>query len=1128
LISSVLRTWAVLIDRSGGDKPVKGIRAAHYFLFDLQDVNIYPRFSESKEEIKVKGQSYPTVKIESLLYGALISDKRAYVPGDTVRLLVASPGGAGVHASLEVTFEGQRTILADEFILDDYGVYLYELKGLEESGTYTATIVTNVTPPHKEVQADRKVFSCDFAVTRRTLNPLSVQLKRLTISGDSLDAVIVVTVLNQPYAGSIRIRFYCDYCRQIINEMSAEARKGLFYLKIGLRTHTGPFRLEFTTADGNTASLTLQSIGAEQQREIQVGNLGEVVNVAPTPMPDGRNLRGIYRASRGVSATPIIVKGGVSDKVRLQATSALDYACMYAFNPLTKKVKQWSKKRVKEDDEFLFDNSAPYEIILVGCIINAKEETVFEGRTVVFYPEELEVKLSTPPKAQPNEEVRVALETSKTAQCLLMVYDARLDTENLTSKLGNDLYTQIATLEAIEEPGTRYQQRREEAQFGKDATNLPSGVHAAHPVGSLGVQPEPKTAGRVMSALPPTPVMRLRADMSEASAARALASIVASEIPVQLVTAPRRALFPEILACKLIEVDRVHEELVKLGDTIGKWKVQVYAFADLDYISKSSEITADKTVAIDIDIPNMIEEGDEYYGKAIYHAAEGKARLLVKLPDGTTYEDEVEGDGIREFRLSRPGKVEAQLTSPSGVDSIMKSMDSQLSEKVTVSTLTSLEKGDELCIEAGKKLSIYNSMRPLISELAKALCQYPFECSEQTSAKLCGLAVAWESGERTKEAAQMIDAGLARMAKFLHPDALYSLWENAKLGTAEVTAKVLRNLAPIRRIDRFEEKVNPLIVKSLQELLRRDVLDNSLLSLSERFMAPISTVEDAANIATYREIRGGMRRGALEFIESKAIGEPSGDEVYWEPSRASWGGVLEATATCLRALHESSDENRRFLFKKGFKFVTKRLANSRLHSTADTRALIELFAAMKDVGARPRFSYQTYVKANPASPVIKTERDLTIGKSDVFIPIDDEVHTDISSPGRKLIARSQLFVRIDGTETVDYKKVRSTFDFDAKLDRMILKLGQRVKLTVTPRHESRCPVVRVFLAPNLISLEGEVNMQTISKPMVEGSIELDLLAASRGRSRLYVMLYDMYEPNMIGITIPIGITVTLP
>lgn len=119
-------------------------------------------------------------------------------------------------------------------------------------------------------------------------------------------------------------------------------------------------------------------------------------------------------------------------------------------------------------------------------------------------------------------------------------------------------------------------------------------------------------------------------------------------------------------------------------------------------------------------------------------------------------------------------------------------------------------------------------------------------------------------------------------------------------------------------------------------------------------------------------------------------------------------------------------------------------------------------------------------------------------------------------------------MRIDGTETVDYKKVRSTFDFDAKLDRMILKLGQRVKLTVTPRHESRCPVVRVFLAPNLISLEGEVNMQTISKPMVEGSIELDLLAASRGRSRLYVMLYDMYEPNMIGITIPIGITVTLP
>ncbi|WXG47059.1 MAG: hypothetical protein WED05_10435 [Candidatus Atabeyarchaeum deiterrae] len=1104
----------------------KVIRSGHYFLFDLDDRVIHSRLSEANG-VKIKSQSFPAARLSSLVFGAMISDRRVYNPNDTIRILVASPGGAGRGAHLDILYGGKREVLSDNFVLDDYGVHLCELKGIEETGEYTATVTTSATVGSgKNTQVETKSFNCDFTIAQHTLSPLLVQIKKQVISGDTLDAELLATVLNQPYTGSMRVGLYCDYCKQVVNEMSAETKKGSFSLKIGLSGHTGPFRLEFSTPDGNTASVSLQSTRVEERQEIQVGNLGEIVNVALIPIPDGTNVRGINWAPRGTSTAPVIVKSAESDRIDVHVARNLDYVYVHSVNPFTKEAKQWFKGPVKEGEEYSFKNSAPYQIVLVGCIINAKEQALFEGRTIVFCPEELEVKVSAPSKVEPSEEVTITLETNKKAQCLLMVFDERLDTENITGKLGKDIYNQIKTLGSIEELMMQFEPKREEVLEAREMTR-PSGTgsrpYSAQP---SAVPPMVKMAARAMAAPLPSALMKSGTARSYAAAdIGTVAAMITAEMPAYMAAAPRRAWFPKILACKLIEVEGVHEERVRLGDTITKWKVQVYAFADLDYISNSIDIEADRSVVVDVDVPSMIDEGDEYYGKAVYHVAEGKAKLRVKLPDGSFYEGEVEGDGFREFKLPGPGTVEAELTSPKGSDSIVKSVDPQVSEKVTVSALSLLEKGEELPIDVDRKVFIYTNVKSLLSYSVRSLIQYPFGCAEQTSAKLCGLAVAWEFGENTNEIAQMIDAGLSRMTKFIQQDGLYSLWEGAKEGTPEVTKKVLKNLSPLIRLGRFKEKTTPLIEKPVQELEKRKVADNTLLSLSEKFMAPMTTVEDAANIAIYS---GGKRKEALKFIESKAVEGSGGTEVHWEPAQATWGGVLESTATCLRALHASADDKHQTLFRKGFKFVGKRIVGGRLHSTADTRALIELFGAMKDMDTKPKFYYQTYMKSDPSTPVTKTEKDFESGDSNGIIAVDDEAESDMSAKGRRLIAHSMLFARVDGIEVIDYKKTKSNFNFDMKLEKMSLKLGERIKLTLTPKDQSICPVSKVFLPANVAFLEGGVNVQTISKPITEGSIVLDLIGTARGKCRLYAVLYDMYDSNMVGVAIPARVDVTSP
>jgi hypothetical protein len=109
-------------------------------------------------------------------------------------------------------------------------------------------------------------------------------------------------------------------------------------------------------------------------------------------------------------------------------------------------------------------------------------------------------------------------------------------------------------------------------------------------------------------------------------------------------------------------------------------------------------------------------------------------------------------------------------------------------------------------------------------------------------------------------------------------------------------------------------------------------------------------------------------------------------------------------------------------------------------------------------------------------------------------------------------------------ETIDYKKIKSMFNFEAKLAKTTLKLGERVQLVLTPKDHPICPIAKVFLAANMAFLEGGVNIQTISKPLTDGGITLDILATAKGKCKLYTVMYDMYDANMIGVTMPIQVT----
>ena len=195
---------------------------------------------------------------------------------------------------------------------------------------------------------------------------------------------------------------------------------------------------------------------------------------------------------------------------------------------------------------------------------------------------------------------------------------------------------------------------------------------------------------------------------------------------------------------------------------------------------------------------------------------------------------------------------------------------------------------------------------------------------------------------------------------------------------------------------------------------------------------------------------------------------------------------MEVTADAARVMYDAGDE----LFRPAFTFVTSKLVNGMLYSTADTRALVELLA---------------FLRFDPSSRAVIDGQDVALG--------DVAIGQEVTALGDNLI------VRVDEEIEINHLEPRADFRFSVKPSKTRLAVGERIQITVTPKEQTIAPLVRIFLPGNLALLKGGANAQTAHLPIERKELVVDAVAIRPGRAKLFVSIHDMYDADKVG-TIP--------
>jgi hypothetical protein len=630
----------------------------------------------------------------------VVTDRKIYKPNTEASIFVVAPDAAGDDASIEIKLAGQKVYEA-QVTLNANGLALHRYADLKE-GEYTVEVTC---------RPDRSA-GCSFSVAEFTLSPLIATLEKHKYAERHLKFTLKLLLLSWPYSGEAEFGLQCQVCgERVVATQKVKAKDGIAEGDFDLSGHGGPFHVQVTTPDGNTALVSFPGTGAQEREHIKINPLGQTAEAGLLPWEDAQPVRGFYIGSGEMNMTPLMLESVHAERGKLQIASGMSQAQVVTFNPRSSAVTLSEAKGLKRGDVIEFDVDAPYTLFTVGAFTQDKP---FEGWGVVIKPVEFETQLATPSTARPGEEISVEIALSSlgasrstlNASCLLLVYDARLEHESPVPKLAKRIYESVrdatGNLAAKQVPNVNDEQwaLRDFVMRG------PTFAAAAMPM--------------MARAVPPGAAVRaVRLAAAEAVPAT-ISAVPETEAPT-MVVAPTRMEFPELAYIELFDVQGQATRTVKLGDQIGTWRVRAYVFKGTDYAELTSDVQADKPLYAELDLPVIASVGDDILASVNYNTRE-LAELIIATSLGETRR-QVTGSGMERFSIKGPGRVEVRIENQSGSDWTARDVLWPGKQIVTASRLMILDKGQTV---RGEKVVIYASMGQVLKDTITALINYPF------------------------------------------------------------------------------------------------------------------------------------------------------------------------------------------------------------------------------------------------------------------------------------------------------------------------------------------------------------------------------------------------------------------
>ena len=640
---------------------------------------------------------------------AVITERKIYRPRDEAHIFIVAPGAHGSRVEMEVQLAGQQ-ITKDLIELDEAGLALRPYADLEE-GEYMIL----VRRQHPGGDFGQPV-QCTFSVAEFTLSPLTAFLERHTYQAGELAFRLRVIALSVPYDGPVVLALQSGPAAsaRVVDTQQATVRQGAIEASFDVQKHEGPFHVQVTTPDGETASVYFPGTGRTERERLTLCPLGTIAEAGLLPGDDTAEVRGLHVGYDGVERTPLRLEAAVGRSGKLVAAVPASVVQLITFHPLTGEMNVHEWGDVEPGDEFEFPVDAPYTLFTVGLLAPRQP---YEAWGVVVHPLDLKASLSAPERAAPGEEIAVRVETLHPASCLLLVYDARLEHESPLPKLGKQLMGAIrAATKDLKE------------QAAPALTAMPSWGWGYPPYMQddmvfLAAAPAARAQRRMVMAMPGSDRLRSVAEVKGVGLPEATAIAVATEVEaLTFVAAPSREDFPELAYLELFPVDRVAERIVPLGDQIGTWRCRAYLVAGLDLLELTADVEAAKALYAELDLPAIVGQGDDILAGVRYHSGQ-PAMMTITLPDGQTISGGVMGHGAETFHLTEPGDVTVHIFSQEGEDWTTRTVQPPGVQTVTASRLEILRKGETVRAE---RVVVYPGPADVLQETIEALGRYPF------------------------------------------------------------------------------------------------------------------------------------------------------------------------------------------------------------------------------------------------------------------------------------------------------------------------------------------------------------------------------------------------------------------
>jgi len=649
----------------------------------------------------------PRLPYPALQLLTVITDRKIYKPGGEACVFIIAPDAAGSAVALEIKLAGQK-VYEVQVMLSTDGLALHRYPDLRE-GEYAVQVTL---PGAGGAQAD-----CAFSVAEFTLSPLVATLLKHEYAERHLTFTLKLLLLSMPYSGQVEMGLQCQVCgERVVATQAAQVQDGLVHGDMDLSSHGGPFHVQVTTPDGNTALVSFPGTGAMEREHIQINPLGQAAEAGLLPWPNAQPVRGLYIGAGEMNMTPLMLANVHAAKGKLQVASRVSQAQMVTFDPRHGTSRVVERGRLERGDVIEFDVEAPYTLFTVGAFTQDKP---FEGWGVVVKPVEFEAQLATPSTARPGEEIGVEIALSSLdapalqvltphAACLLLVYDARLEHESPVPRLARRIYESV-----------------------RDATGNLNAGQVTDGNDERWALPDDRMFIRAMAGAPPPSLVRLQAAgapavfmraMPAAEALPATQSVAQAKVEAPaMVVAPTRMEFPELAYLEFFEVEGQASRTVKLGDQIGTWRVRAYVFQSADYVELTSDVQADKLLYAELDLPAIASVGDDLLASVNYYTRE-PADLIIATAQGETRR-QVKGSGMERFSIQGPGRVQARIENASGSDWTLRDVLWPGKQRVTASRLMILDKGQTA---RGEKVVVYATPGQALKDTITALIHYPF------------------------------------------------------------------------------------------------------------------------------------------------------------------------------------------------------------------------------------------------------------------------------------------------------------------------------------------------------------------------------------------------------------------